>query len=84
MLTCYLADAQGKPVAGLDFSPDGAHVAVTRDDQSISLFHVDTAALKKTLFCKARGAGLLRYTHHSQSVLLSSKNAQNDGTSVSA
>ena len=33
---------------------------------------------KKRVFCKARGVGLLRFTHHSQCVLLSARNAHRD------
>jgi hypothetical protein len=40
--------------------------------------HAGAHSSKKRVFCKARGVGLLRFTHHAQCVLLSARNAHRD------
>jgi COMPASS component SWD2 len=57
----------------LDFSDDCRRL-VTCDDQTIRVYNVDDGCHHKDTPCKKYGVSLVRFTHHSDHVLLASNN----------
>lgn len=63
-------------INSLDFSTRGDSVVCATDepDESLHLYNVASAQTKKSVFCKKSGADLVRFTHHTNAVLVASKN----------
>jgi len=64
------------PVNALDFTARGDHLLASTDepDEGIYLYQTNTGQQKKQVFCKRSGSDLVRFTHHTHSVLVASKN----------
>jgi WD40 repeat protein len=71
-------------INALDFNARGDHVVASTDepDEGIYLYHTSTGQQKKQVFCKRSGSDLVRFTHHTNSVLVASKNKGWDGTFI--
>lgn len=65
-------------INSLDFSGNGEFLVTSSDDESIHLYSVDSATLKKTVLSKRYGACLARFTHHPNAILTASQCAFDD------
>lgn len=66
------------PVTSMDFHEQGELCVTTHADSSITLINALEGRIRKTVHSQKYGAGLVRYTHHDQSVLVSSDNNNGD------
>lgn len=73
----------GGCVNALDWSDRGDQLLLSTDepDEAVYLYSTATAAPKKNIFCKRSGCDLVRFTHHTNAVLVASKNKAWDGES---
>lgn len=65
-------------INGLDFNASGELLITSADDESLHLYNIGDGKLKKTVFAKKYGASHVRFTHHDNSVLLASKNTNDE------
>eukprot|EP00898_Chlorokybus_atmophyticus_P005690 jgi/Chlat1/6121/Chrsp409S05658 len=61
-------------ITSLDFHRTEDFLVTTSEDESIHLYNTASGKLVKTVFSKKYGADNIRFTHHSSSVICSSKN----------
>eukprot|EP00612_Vaucheria_litorea_P008502 CAMPEP_0171471916 /NCGR_PEP_ID=MMETSP0946-20130122/986_1 /TAXON_ID=109269 /ORGANISM="Vaucheria litorea, Strain CCMP2940" /LENGTH=358 /DNA_ID=CAMNT_0012001491 /DNA_START=18 /DNA_END=1095 /DNA_ORIENTATION=+ len=66
------------PVISMDFHHAGEMLAIAASDKTITLFNAVEGKKRKTLRCMKYGVGIVRFTHHEKSVLISSDNANGD------
>ena len=68
-------------VNALDWSDKGDQLLLSTDepDEGVYLYSAATGAPKKNIFCKRSGCDLVRFTHHTNAVLVASKNKAWDG-----
>ncbi|CAM9697235.1 unnamed protein product, partial [Phaeothamnion confervicola] len=62
----------GSPIRSMDFHESGQLLVTANEENSISVINMVEGRLKKTIHCQKYGAGIVRYTHHNQSVLVTS------------
>eukprot|EP00611_Tribonema_gayanum_P009646 TRINITY_DN1946_c0_g1_i2.p1 TRINITY_DN1946_c0_g1~~TRINITY_DN1946_c0_g1_i2.p1 ORF type:complete len:378 (+),score=134.34 TRINITY_DN1946_c0_g1_i2:125-1135(+) len=67
-----------RPVISMDFHEQGELVVTAHADSSITLINALEGKIRKTVHCQKYGVGLVRFTHHDQSVLVTSDNSGND------
>eukprot|EP01084_Bolivina_argentea_P297327 512206_1 len=60
------------PVTSIDFHENGELCVTSDADDSITLINALEGKIRKTIYSKKYGANVVRYTHHDQSVLVSS------------
>ncbi|CAM9494117.1 unnamed protein product, partial [Heterosigma akashiwo] len=63
------------PVTALDFHEDGEFCVTASQDHSITLIDALEGRAKKTIHSKKYGVGCVTYTHHNQSILISSNSS---------
>lgn len=71
-------------ITSLDFTSRGDSMVYSTDepDESLHLYNVSSAQPKKSVFCKKSGCEIVRFTHHTNCVIVASKNKGWDGQST--
>lgn len=67
-----------KPINAMDFFHDGSLLVTSGDDESIRVYNCAEGKLQKQVYARGYGACHVRFTHHPLSVLLASRNTEND------
>jgi COMPASS component SWD2 len=67
-----------KEINSIDFSRDGEWLVTASDDESIHVINCAKGGEEKELFSKKYGVNLIRFTHHTSSVIYASKNDNDD------
>ena len=62
-------------INSLDFSKEGDFLITASDDESLHIYNTVSGKKHKSIFSKKYGVDLIRFTHHSSSVICASKNS---------
>ncbi|CAM9318624.1 unnamed protein product [Choristocarpus tenellus] len=66
------------PVTSMDFHEEGELCVTANKDRSITLINAVEGRIRKTVHCQKYGTGVVRYTHHDQTILVSSETGGSD------
>jgi len=65
-------------INGMDYTATGEWLITSSDDESLHLYNCISAQCKKTVLSRRYGVSQVRFTHHSNAVIVASKNSGNN------